>query len=189
MSQKTISLNEISRADKFHAVAISRSDDVRYRFSANATRNKELPVKFHCHIRDAVGARTVYLMVDTLSASSNENCQDHFEGDTLEELVHNLDWPHRPSELAQLKMVLAACSLTDSGLMIGEYVNFRLDNVQLAKLAERRIHQSNESRRRQVEELTSKVTQAIAKADDSAALAASFGLRTKVEPCLVTMSV
>jgi hypothetical protein len=118
-----LSLNQLAVHDEFNVRVFNRLQDVHYFFAAHGDLGDNRPAKFRCHVYDsAAGSHATAVRTGTVATDGHGHRRCSAEGKTLDELVHNLDWPHRPSELAQLRMLLAARRLTDSGRPVGDLV-------------------------------------------------------------------
>ena len=178
-------LNDIAVVDRFRVKAVSRQQGVHFHFQAHGPMGPNRPAEFTCHLYDGPSQRFhAHIETDTVATDSYGNSRSCATGRTLEELVHNLDWAHKPSELAQLKALLSTRQLTNCGDSVGDLV---LQALSAEELAQRSQVMSNRAKRdldEQQARMTAAATLAITTASEEAATAARFGLRQAIAPDL-----
>ncbi len=183
--RKHAPLNDITLVDRFRVKAYSRQQGVHYLFQAHGPMGQNRPAEFTCHLYDnGTHEYTAYVETDTVATDAHGNTRCCGTGRTLEELVHNLDWAHKPSELAQLKALLSTRVLTDCGKPVGDLVLLSLSAEQAEQRAQVMASRSQRELDDQQTRLTEAATLAINTASEEAAIAARFGLRKAITPDL-----
>lgn len=178
MKRQHPALNQLYVSDNFRVVARSLLQDVWYVFSAHGALPEHRGPRFTCHIYDGPSLdHAAYVEVQTLSADARDGLLSCSSAPTLDELAHNLDWAHRPSELAELRLLLAGRCRTNDGALIGDMASWRLSNERQAELGERNAGGVSEALNREIEAQLAAVTQAFEAAREEVLQAACFGFR------------
>lgn len=138
MATKTAAINKLEKADKYHVKVFCHLNDIVYAFQVVGPTETQEAV-FSCRFYEGPGTRfTGYVQTETLPSDNCDTLRSGGSGATLDDLIHNIDWPHLPSELAKLKMLLAQCACTNSGALVGALVHAQLSaEKQSQRLANR----------------------------------------------------
>lgn len=183
--RKHAPLNDISVVDRFRVKACSRQQGVHFVFQAHGPMGPNRPAEFTCHLYDnASHEYFAYIETDTVATDSYGNLRSCGTGRSLEELVHNLDWAHRPSEMAQLKALLSTRALTNCGEPVGDLVLQGCCAEELERRTQAMVNRSQRDLDEQRTRLTEAAMLAITTASEEAATAARFGLRRDITPNL-----
>ena len=173
-------LNRLTLVDKFRVRAHNELMDRHYAFQVCGDRGTA-PASFTCHIYDSPTLNySGYVQADTVSLDQHQAVRCCASGRTLEELVHNLDWAHLPSELAQLKAMLSTRVTTDNGSLVGDLVALRMTPEQAKAWDEALARRAQEHAATQQEQLLQLAQHAITLAVSEVEAAGRFGLRKDV---------
>lgn len=176
-------LNDISVCDRFRVNAYSHAQDVHFLFQSCGPMSPNRPAEFTCHLYDSAELNhAAYIAPDTLPLDSSSDVRSCAKGRTLEELIHNLDWAHKPSELAQLKALLATRALTNCGEPVGDLVLLALTPEQREQQTQVLLNRSQTLRADQEARITEAALAAIRAAANDAEHVARFGLRKAIHP-------
>lgn len=184
-AKKHPAINTFKVLDKFRVQAFNQALERFFVFQVVGPRGTR-PPEFNCHIYDScllnypgyVETGTVGTDNATLSGSQ---IRSNGTGHTLEDLVHNLDWAHLPSELAQLRALLSTRVTTDTGTLVGDMVIRRLTDAEFETQQSVRRKRADEAISKQAEELSQLALSAVSQAADTARAAARFGLRQDMQ--------
>jgi hypothetical protein len=131
-------LNQVRVYDTFRVAAINQHSGLTYLFRAHGDISERIKMEFTCTLTvDPQHGEIPLAVVDTIATDGYGGERSIGTGRTLQELVHNMDWPHRPSELAELKHLLATRQFTNCKDLIGENVSRQLSSIQALRTRER----------------------------------------------------
>ena len=134
-------LNLVSVVDTFRVAATNQHSGLTYIFRAHGDVTARIKMDFICTVefkpQHGEAPRLVAGTVDTDGYGAERRVGS---GRTLQELVHNMDWPHRPSELAELKSLLATRQFTNCKDLIGDNVSAELSHVQTLRTGEKIVY-------------------------------------------------
>ncbi len=178
-------LNTISVCDRFRVKVYSLAQDVYFLFQAHGPIGPNRPAEFTCHMYDSASlSHSAAIEPDTVTTDTPGLVRTCATGRTLEELVHNLDWAHKPSELARLKALLATRDQTNCREKVGDLVLLTLTPEQREKQAQVMLHRSKQVRDEQQARITDAAMAAIRAAAEEAEQLSRFGLRQDISPNL-----
>ncbi|VTU42238.1 MULTISPECIES: hypothetical protein [unclassified Variovorax] len=181
--QKHPPVNKISVSDAFRVRVFNIAQEVHYMFQAHSEARGGHPVEFSCHMYDSASCDyAAYIDVETIPTDSHGHRRCCATGNTLDELVSNLDLAHRPSELAELRMLLATRSLTNKKQPIGDLVLYEPSAEQRERHAAARARFVKEHLEKEKAAMTQRTSIAIEAAAEHVAAAAKFGIRRDLAP-------
>lgn len=177
--RKHPALNHFRYHDTFSVVAHSLQQEVFYVFSCHGEKQSGR-AQFKCHAYDSVSLKyPADVQPDTLATDGHGSNRCCASAPTLDLLVHVMDWAHKPSELAELRLMLSTRKQTNDGALIGDRVFHQLTAEEVQRFADcrkvvaQRLVEDTERLREQVD-------QVVASATDTVVDAARFGLARKL---------
>jgi hypothetical protein len=188
--QKHPALNKITIADNYRVRVFNHAQGIHYMFQAHNEARGGHPVEFTCHMYDTPSCDfSAYIDTETVPTDScfgNRRCVG--TGNTLAELVSNLDLAHKPSELAELRMLLATRSLTNKKELVGDLVLYEPTTEERERHAAARAQHVQDRLQKEIAEMTQRAVIAIEAAADEVAAAAKFGIRRQLVPKFETLT-
>ena len=178
-------LNRISATSKCAAVAYSFAQHVHFVFEVRGPVSPNRPAEFICRVYDSTQLdHAVNIRTETVPTDGCIGLRNSANGRTLEELVHNLDWAHKPSELALLKSILATRVTSNDGQLVGDLVLLQLSAEEISERSQRQSNIAQFLITSQAQYLSEQATALIDQATAEATHAAQFGLLVEVKPDL-----
>lgn len=134
-------LNLVSVYDTFRVIAVNQHSGLTYIFRAHGDISERIKMEFTCSLTfKAEHGEAAHVVADTIATDGYGNQRRAGTGRTLQELIHNMDWPHRPSELAELKSLLATRQFTNCKELIGAKVSHELNPLQTLRTGEKIVY-------------------------------------------------